>query len=197
MTTEDFKKANPQLAHLEGDALWDAMTTYGARQIEGQKILSQIRPFWKRYTVRWIFYRKTKNWILRQPNYKSPTRCKRCKNASSFRMIFSNPKGVEELPNGSYHVHCGKKYIEEPNTNLDHRLWKLWKPVVNFLWDALDWIHLVRNSSESRYGMFGDESYFILSWTHNMETGASSHTKRSRKWWEYIIIENPNIRKLT
>ncbi len=196
MTTADFKKANPKLAHLEGDELWDAMTEYGARQIEGQVILSQILPFWERYTLRWLFYRKAKSFMLRTPSYRNKTRCKNCKNASSMRMVWLNLSGDKDIPNGSFCLHCTAEYIEEPNTSLNHRLWRIWKPAVDLFWRSLDWIHLVRIHTESRNGLFGDEGYFILSWTHNMETGESNYIKRTRKWWEYIIIENPNLRRL-
>lgn len=59
MTVEDFKRDNHSLAHLEGDELYNAMEDSMLKQQVGDSVLLQTKPFYKRYQLRYLFYRRT------------------------------------------------------------------------------------------------------------------------------------------
>jgi hypothetical protein len=180
MTTEEFKKLKPDCAHLEGNDLWDAMTEYMLVLKSGESVIKSAQPFFKRYRLRWLFYRRLPNFILSSGDYKSATRCAVCKRGTGMNMFFMGK------------VLCGygdHEYKEEPNTSIKHRLYKFWCSVSKTFWRILDSIHLVRSSHEGRYDMFGDESSYVRVYTLNMETGKSKYELKRRKWWEYIFIK--------
>jgi len=178
MTVEEFKKKKPELAHLEGDMLLNAMEDYVLRQQEGYAITKIVLPFWKRYTFRWLFYRKTKNWSMQKGDYTSPKRCAVCKR----------PTGMLWGIGGKLYCH-GHEYKEELNTSVKHRVWVIYCKISTIFWLSLDWLHIVRSTYDSRYGMFGDENQYVDHWTMNMETGEMKFILKKRKWWQYIFVE--------
>lgn len=191
MTIDEFKKIRPEYKDIEGDQLWNAMEDYMLQQQRGEQILKSVMPIWRTHTLRWLYYRKIPNLIMgnsRTDWYKSNKRCKKCKKGVNMRFIIIDFRSVA---NDSYSPcpHCGKKYEEEPNTNISHNLYKTAKWISDTFWLILDKLHLVRSTCIGRYDMFGDESKYVRLWGFNMETGKTSKELKKRKWWEYILIE--------
>lgn len=186
MTKEEFKKLKPEYKDIEGDELWDAMTAYKLRLQEGEKILNTIKPFWKRYRLRWLFYGKLDNFVLGKSRWASD-RCKNCKKGVNSKIAIID---FETNTTKSFCIHCSKEYIAEPNTNLDYRIYKIFKSIAKLFWNLLDFLHLVRSSHFGRYNMFGDESNYVSGWSFNYDNYTGMHPlMKKRKWWEYIIIE--------
>jgi len=183
MTTEEFKKLKPEHANLEGDALWDAMTHYQLRQQQGEEILKTILPFWKRYRLRWLFYRKRNGFYFPKYSYE---RCENCKNGSAMGAIEMN-FGTGECKKKC--LNCMKTFIGEPNTNWNYRVYLFKKAITKFIEVALNWLHILRKRQETRYGMFGDEDKHVKAWIYNTEANTSETCFKKRKWWEYILIE--------
>lgn len=180
MDAKEFKKLKPEYAELEGEELWNAMEDYMIRQQAGQEVMKTAVPFFKRYQLRWLFYRRLPNMVFSKGDYTSNTRCKICKRGSGMMWFFQGK------------LLCGSgdhEYIEEPNTSLKHKVYKAWKYISGLFWLMLDKIHLVRSSHHGRYEMFGDESPYISSFTINLDTGKVTYHLKKRKWWEYIFIE--------
>jgi hypothetical protein len=180
MTVDDFKKEKPELAHLEGDMLLNAMEEYMLRQQDGYRITKVVLPFWKRYTFRWIYYRKTKNWVFGKNDRSATNRCTKCKKPVSS---FMGMGGKMYCPYG------GHELKQEPNTNFDHKMYLIEQKIVNWLWLSLDWIHLVRYGHNERYGFFGDESAHVHHIEMNFETGKTKCVLKKRKWWQHIFVE--------
>ena len=194
MTTEEFKKLKPEYKDVEGDQLWNAMEDYFLQQQSGNEILKQIMPLWKTHTLRWLYYRKTPNFSLGKistDKYKSSKRCANCKNGVNTRMVFMMMQEDGTQKYSSYCPHCSKEYVEEENTNINHKLYKIGKKISKYFWMLLDKLHLVRSSISSRYDMFGDEYRYVRGWEMNMKTGKTTFSLKKRKWWEYIFIEKP------
>ena len=184
MNVEEFKKLKPEYKEVEGDQLWNAMEDYMLRQQSGQEVMKTTVPFFKRYQLRWLFYRRLPNMVWGENNYTSSDRCSNCKKgvSGSFGYIFQG-KMFMHCP------HCGKDLKKEKNTNLNHKLWVIGKNISILFWNFLDKIHLVRSQVSGRYDMMGDECKYVKHWTMNYETGKMSFTPKKRKWWEYIFIE--------
>ncbi len=178
MTTSEFKQDHPGFSHLEGDDLWDAMSAFKLRQQQGDQILTKIKPFWQRYKLRYLFYRKTRNCVFHKH---SSNRCVHCKKDSNVGLAMWSEDGTLTITHA-----CGKPWIKEPNTNLDYRIWKAYSYVSNLFWRVLDFFHIVRQGS--RYDMFGDESGYVKHWVINL-SGKSRYDLRPRKWYEYIFIK--------
>ncbi len=191
MTVEEFKKLKPEYANTEGDQLWNAMEDYALTIQSGEEILRPTLPFWKTHTIRWLFYRKSKNWSYAKY---SETRCKHCKNGKGSQMMWSmtNSDGTRSMFHG-----CGKPYEIEPNTNLDYRIYKirmiLYKWTIELFWIAMDKLHIVRISGNDRYGIFGDERRHVKSWNMSLNKPGMTPIFVKRKWWEYIFIEKPRL----
>ena len=186
MTREEFKKLKPELAHLEGDSLWNSMEDYMLTIQQGEEIARPILPFWKRYTIRWLFYRKLPNLIYSKY---SDSRCKHCKYGGGTNLIWRTPEGA---------IHgCGKPYETEPNTNWDYKLYKatafLKKYTIDLFWGILDFLHIVRSTNHGRHDMFGDESRYVKSWAFDKDWNKKGPIMIKRKWWEYIFIEKRQI----
>jgi hypothetical protein len=79
MTVEEFKENNPNLAHLQGEDLLDAMTHSMLRQQQADQIIKQIKPIWKTHTLRWLFYRRKPNWVMGKNGWASSKMCDKCK----------------------------------------------------------------------------------------------------------------------
>jgi len=186
MTTEQFKILKPEFKNVEGDELWNAMEDYMLRQQTADNILLQTKPFWKRYKIRYLFYYKRKN-IRRISGAKSAVRCKNCKIGTGTLMAFG---AIGKEPIKTICCNCQQEYIEEPNTNLSHKIYKIKSHLLAFCWLILDWSHIARNNGHGRYEMFGDEMEFVESWSINFNTGKETYKLKSRKWWQYIFIEN-------
>lgn len=187
MTVDEFKKQQPQYAHLEGDQLWDAMTHYALRQQAGEKILRQIKPLWKRYQFRWLFYMPLKGMPFVK-HHQSDKRCSTCKKSVGPYMLwlnFSNGTSRAECPHGRH------EYVAEPNTNFSYRAYLIWAAIVKTTRFVLDKMHILRRADERRYGTFGDESYFILREEYDQNWQLVKIHFRKRKWWEYVFIEKP------
>jgi hypothetical protein len=189
MTVEEFKKIKPEYKDAQSDELLDAMTNYMLRVQAGEQIAKSILPFWKTHTLRWLYYRRIPSWEMGKPGtdkYTSPSRCSSCKKGVNMRLMF-----MDFTKNESYSIcpHCSERYIEEPNTNLSHKIYLSLKWVSKFFWTILDRLHLVRSSHSERYDMFGDESRYVKYFSFNYDTGDHSVTLKKRKWWEHIFIE--------
>lgn len=185
MTTEEYKILKPEHNHLEGDDLWDAMADYMIRQQVGQDVMKSAVPFFKRYQLRWLLYRKIPNMRWGKNDYSSDKRCKSCKRGTGGIKI-------GWVTNGVYSCscpHCGNELKEEKNINLNHRLWGIGKSISSYFWALLDKLHLVRSSSIGRYDMFGDEQKYVSSYTLDMTNCKMTPRYKKRKWWEYIFIE--------
>lgn len=179
MTTEEFKEKYPQYSHLEGNALWNMMEN---------TLLIEQRKKPKRYQLRWLFYRGKKNLVFGKNNYTASEMCDKCnKGVNHYLSIFDfggSGKGTSLCP------HCGKEMKPVLNTNLNHKLWKVYKKVEEGVFNTLDFLHILRNTtSKSRYEMFSDESYFVKFEKYDNDWNFKGRELRSRKWWEYIIIE--------
>ena len=99
-------------------------------------------------------------------------------------MDFANRTCISLCP------HCTNQNMKPiPNTNLNHKLWKFGKKVDKQLENFLNFTHILRKRGESRYGFFGDESRYILSSEFTTDWEFVKDNFRTRKWWEYIIIE--------
>jgi hypothetical protein len=90
MTVEEFKKLKPESANLKGDDLLNAMEDYFISVQQGQEIMKPIMPLWKTHTLRWLFYRRLKNWGFSKY---SETRCKYCKDGRGTSLFFITPNG--------------------------------------------------------------------------------------------------------
>lgn len=191
MTTEEFKKLKPEYKNVEGDQLWNAMEDYMLRQQQGGEILKQIMPIWKTHTLRWVYYRRTHNLVVKTHEYTSDKRCSKCKSGVNARIYFMSTKEDGTQGHISYCSHCGEELKEEPNTNINHRLYKIEKKVRTLFWLMLDELHLIRSSPYSRYDMVGDERRYVESWIMNIEKGITTPKLKKRKWWEYVLIEKP------
>lgn len=179
MTTKEFKEKYPQYKNLEGNALWNMM--------ENTSLIEQ-RKKPKKYQLRWLFYRGSKNLVFGKNNYTATRICDKCKkgvsNYISFFDFGDNKLSVSLCP------HCGKEMIPIPNTNLNHKLWKFYKKIEDGFFNTLDFLHILRNTTyKSRFEMFSDESYFVKFEKYDNEWHFKERELRSRKWWEYIIIE--------
>ncbi len=167
------------------------MEDYMLRQQQGSEVLKVIMPIWKTHTLRWLFYRKVPNIIMSTDKWGHADRCKLCKKGVNARIVFSMRRDDGTWKTVSQCPRCGKDYEAEPNTNLSHKLWKSYKEITNPFWLILDKIHLVRSTTDGRYGMMGDESRYIKSTEFDKDWNfVKTHLKR-RKWWEYILIEKP------
>lgn len=195
MTTDEFKKLKPEYKDIDGDQLWDAMTEYVLRQQQGSEIIKSIMPIWKTHTLRWLLYRRIPNFEFNShkiDKYVSAKKCSKCKWGVNSRMTF-----IQRLDDGTYKYfsicpHCGKDFIEEPNTNFTHRLYKFAKWWSKLFWTFLDRLHIVRSLIHDRYDIFGDEGRYVTKFSLNFETGKKKNYLAKRKWWEYIIIEKPS-----
>lgn len=187
MTTQKFKQQHPELAHLEGNDLWNAMENALYTQKQGQAIINTIKPFWKHYQLRWLFYMPGKNMIWGRAGYASSKRCNQCKKGCDGpRLIFLN---AAENTITSPCPHCRKELVPESNTNLDHLLYSFWKRNVKRFRLMLDWLHILRKPGKDRYGSFGDESYYVKSRRFDNEWNFVKNIYRKRKWWEYLFIK--------
>lgn len=190
MTTDQYKAIKPEHKHLEGDELWNAMEDYMIRQKEGEEILRAIIPFWKRYTLRWLFYRKTPNFMI-SPGWQSPARCKACKKGSNHKFaILDMSEGGGFV---SYCPKCNEKWEEEPNRNLNYLLYIRWSKLCKMFWNFLSYIRLIRSSIHGRYNMFGDESRYVKMFTLYLDGRKSGHKLKKRPWWQYVFIERPKL----
>lgn len=195
MDVKGFKKLKPEYKDIEGDQLWDAMTEYMLRQQEGDEIIKSVMPIWKTHTLRWLYYRKIPNMVMGNPKtdkWVSDKRCSKCKKGVNARMGFRMRLEDGSHKYTSYCPHCGSEYNAEANTNISHKLYKIGKRISKIFWSILDRLHLVRSSIGGRYDMIGDEARYVRSWGMNMKTGEMSKELKKRKWWEYILIENPH-----
>src|ERR1700760_4447808 len=150
MTAQEFKETYPEMAHLKGEDLIDAMTDAMLHQQAGEEIIKTILPFWNRYQLRWLFYRKYNSSLFR-PAWQSDKVCKNCGHGADSMMMFGRQ---------IFCLKCGSELIKVPNTHLKYRLWKLWKRVDKKLEYSLDYLHILRKRNESRFGVFGDESSY-------------------------------------
>jgi hypothetical protein len=191
MTVEEFKKIKPEYKDIEGEELYDAMTMYTLDQQKADEIIKSIKPIWKTHTLRWLYYRRIPNLVIGRDKWRSDKRCSKCKQGVNFRMgyLMIQKDGTQKF--SSYCPHCGAEYQEEPNTNLSHKFYKIINWISKSFWMILDKIHLVRSNTNARYDMFGDESKYVKSWLINTDTGVTKPKLKSRKWWEYILIEKP------
>lgn len=180
MTTEEFKKQRPEYAHLEGNDLWDAMTFCKLREQQADTVLLQIKPFWKRYRLRYLFYVRKPNGVFITEEA-SPKRCIVCKRGSSTRIYWA----------GKQLCLCGEELREEPNTNWSHRRYVLKSRAKKWFFYVLEQIHLVRYTTEGRYDMFGDESNYVQRTILDKDWKITGRVMRPRKWYEYIFIEKP------
>jgi hypothetical protein len=179
MTTEEFKKLQPECKDLEGEQLWNAMEHYMLRLQTGEKVIRSTAPFYKRYRLRWLFYRRIPNMVFSKGDHTSDKRCKTCKKG----------KGMLWFMGGKTLCPSGHEYIEEPNTSFRHRVYVITKAATNLFWTILDKIHLVRSAHESRYDMFGDEGNYVSHYTLNTETYETTYHLKPRKWWEHIFVK--------
>lgn len=182
MSVEEFKNDHPEYAHLEGDDLWDAMTQFKLMQQDGEEVLKQIEPFWKRYKLRYLFYKISGNLVFHKYSGKRCIYCK--KDYQGFMFLFPGEGG--KLFN--YHS-CGKPLITEPDTSLKYRLWKAKMWGLEGFRRVMDFFHILRLPGNSRYGMFGEEARYVKYWVYNQDTGESRVVLKPRRWWEYLIIE--------
>lgn len=190
MTPNEFKEKYPEYKYLEGDELFNAMEEHMLRWQDSEQTLKATRPFWKRYTLRWLFYRNKPNMAIRF-NYPTSERCKKCKRSlGPSRMVFMDMTGSGK--NYWPCPECGEELEVEENTNFDRKLFLAKHNLVELFWEVLDRLHICRDTTESRYSMFGDEAHYVKCWHHNMKTGETHPEFKKRKWWEYIFIVKPN-----
>ena len=186
-----FDNPNPKRSESKLSP-WDQQVEDKLKEQYADQILRVALPFFKRYTLRWLFYRRLPNMTFSK--YRQ-TRCKHCKNGSGTRMmIFSF---TDEKNKRSIFCVCGKPQEEEPNTNLNYLLYnikmKFHKHTIGNMWKALSWVRIVRSSHHGRYDVFGDECNYIHSFILNMESGKTTFKHKKRVWWQYIFIEKPNL----
>ena len=125
MTAEEFKKLKPEYKDVEGDQLWDAMTDYVLRQQAGSETMKAIMPIWKTHTLRWLYYRRTKNFAFqsfKHDKYTSNERCAKCKKGVGARFGWSEAHEDGTYTFTSYCPHCHEEYKGEPNPNLTHKI---------------------------------------------------------------------------
>jgi len=171
MTTDDFKKQYPHLAHLEGDMLWNAMEDSVLR---AQKV---------RYRLRYLFIFVVPNFVMQVGNWKSPTVCAKCKGGVGTKC------GIAFMGKFTWFCnHCSSDLEEVANTSLRYILYKKCQVPAVKLWRAvLTFLHIAKWDTSGRYDLFGEESNYAR-WSFNTETGESRTILKPRKWWEYIVI---------
>jgi hypothetical protein len=183
MTVDEFKQDHPEYAHLDGNDLWDAMEQSKLMQQDGEKVLKQIKPFWKRYKFRYLFYGHRYSGFSFQKY--SGERCANCKkDYQGFIFMFPDANGKPTR----YHS-CGKPLVIEPDISLKYRLWRAKMWVLETFRRTLDALHILRLPGYNRYGMFGDEAEYVKSWGYNFETNEIRTILKPRRWWEYLIIK--------
>lgn len=178
MTTESFKKDYPEYSHLEGNDLLDAMTYTMLRHQQAEEIVKQIQPFWKRYRLRWLMYRKIPNWVLEHPKHSYKEVCKSCKTGSSSYMTWG----------GKAICMCGNERILVPNKSWQHKLWKIGNTISKCFWWLMDKLHIVRSDVSGRYDMFGDEACYVEGYRYTKNWEPAGRIMKKRKWYEYIFI---------
>ena len=185
MTADEYKLQHPENAHLEGEALWNAMENALLHQQEGDKVLMQIKPWWKRYKLRYLWYVKKRNGTFVTP-VSCNERCKHCKRGASS-MLFMMLWDENGNPDSKTYCMCGKELEKEPNTNWDHRWYIVKKWVQKWSWKILEATHLFRWSIDGRYSMFGDEGHYVSHWKW-YDDGREEVVLIDRPWYEYIWI---------
>ncbi|HXU28817.1 MAG TPA: hypothetical protein VN698_16425 [Bacteroidia bacterium] len=183
MTAEDFKRDYPKHAHLEGIELIDAMTMAMLRQQQGEAIIRTSQSFFKRYRLRWLFYRNSHALSFGRNNYTASNMCSICRKGVSSYVVM-NYEGRRQCfcPHGSHEL------VQVPNNTLHHSLWLKWVKIKSVLETVLDKLHIVRKPHENRYSIFGDERHYMHQ-TINMETYDVKNIMHSRRWWEYVFIK--------
>lgn len=178
MTTQQFKEKYPEYSHLEGESLWNMMEN---------TMLIEKRSDPKKYQLRWLFYRNKQNLTYGRNNYTASEMCDKCKKGVSHYLSFMNFGGDNKTV--SVCPHCSQNMNTVPNTNLNHKLWKIYKKLEDSFWKILDYLHICRDTVGGRYDMFNDEYYFVKSTEYSSNWNFFKNNFRDRKWWEYIIIE--------
>lgn len=186
MTEAEFKQAYPECAHLEGDELWNAMEDKMLLTQEGDKILRQSKPFWKRYRLRWLYYPKVKGWDMGMgPQYTQSRRCNKCKIGVGTHLVMMGRDSSL-----SYCPKCGPGLVLEDNKNLDHRLWSAWKAACHWVFVALNFLHIRRYGADGgRYSMSGDERGYVKLWRIGGDGTKPKYELLPRKRWEHIFIK--------
>lgn len=178
MTAEEFKLTYPHKAHLHGLDLIDAMEEALLHQQQGEEILKTILPFWKRYQLRWLFYRKP-NFAIFNEEWQTDTVCKNCGQGTSSMLGFRG----KILCLG-----CHEELIKVPNKRLKYRLWLKWKVIDKKIELILNYPHILRKRNENRYGVFGDEGRYCYQ-TFKLDFSEMKNVHKPRKWFEYIFIK--------
>lgn len=187
MTIDEFKQQHPTQAHLEGDALWDAMENALLKQQEGQAIISTTQSFFKQYKLRKLFYYKILKTLMFVEPHESSNMCSVCKKGVSFRLVWIDSS--KEVQEPSPCPHCHKPYIAVPNTTLRYRWFQIKSYFKIKIIRFLDWSCIVGSNTDGRYGMFGDERRYVKQWKYNMEIHKETVILKERKWFEYIFIK--------
>jgi hypothetical protein len=182
MNVKEFKKLKPEFAHLEGEPLWEAMTVFIKQQKDADETIQSAFGFFKQYKPRKLFYLKYSGQMYLRP-WQSNKRCRRCrKGVTSEVECFNEYTGNRLCPN------CQKPPWEEPNKNLSYLLWKKWSPVKKAVLKALNWLCIVGDNPSGRYGMFGDESKYVIR-SVNFPASGQKLIYKPRRWWEYIFVK--------
>ena len=188
MTTEDFKRLKPEYKDIEGNELWDAMTNYMLQLQNGQEVLNTMKPFWKRYQLRWLFYVKKRNMIFGKNGYTASKICYYCRKGVSMYMGFISFAENGESTYSASCPYCNERLRQVENTNLNHKLYKLYKWLTKGLVRLVEFTHIVKWDIEGRYGIFGDESMFVKSTHYDNDWNYLKTVYKKRRWWEYIFI---------
>jgi hypothetical protein len=178
MTVEEFKKDYPELSHLKGEELLDAMTMKMLRQQSGEEIIKNTYPFLKRYQLRWLFYRRPYNSPF-IAEWQSDEVCKICGRGANTMMAFAGKM---------FCLGCHNELNKVPNKRFKYRAWVWWKQIDKKIELILDYLHILRKRNESRYGVFGDESHYCYQ-TFNRDFSNMKNVHKPRKWFEYIFIK--------
>lgn len=178
MNAEEFKEAYPKLSHLEGMDLIDAMEDVLLHQQAGEEIIKTTFQFWKRYQLRWLFYRKGQYGFTR-PEWQTSEVCQQCKRGANSMMM---------LGREVFCISCGSPLVKVENKRIKYRLWLKWKIIDKWLEIALDKLHILRKRNESRYGIFGDESCYCYQ-TFKIDGSDFKNVHKPRRWFEYVFIK--------
>lgn len=173
---------------------WDKQEDAMLKEQSINEVLKHTLPFFKRYQLRWLFYRRFNSYMFGKNDYTSDKRCSKCKKGcGGMKMGF-----MDMSDNGKFYMscpHCSENLVEEPNANLNHLLYTYYRILMKVSEVILNYLHILRKKGETRYDIFGDERKYVSIYFRIEEDGAKViSTKLKRKWWEYIFIERTKFK---
>lgn len=141
--------------------------------------------FFKTHKLRYLFYiSPLKPFKYSSNNYKASGMCKTCKKGVSTCFgVFTKNEHIFFCPHGNH------RYIETNNTNLNHKIYVIWRNIVPKLMTLIEYTHILR-ATKNRYGVFADEVHYTKNtyYSINYSSNPIAFNERKRRWYEYFFV---------